>query len=512
VQPGNSALTIQVPVAYNDDGTSIVETIWDDCTFFADTARCTFPYEAPSAYQSEATLYVRERRSDPPVLIPKSDWIFDGSNAIKLVASPFKKGFIYELIHKAANPPIMAIGYAAARDWVSFLRYSDSDDYGNANPLSGLHTFLAFGASQTGRFMRDFLYHGFNEEESAAGKRVFDGMDIHIAATRPYINFRFAQPTRRADFQHEDLFYPTSAFPFAYEDQTDPYSGNTDGILHKCAATSTCPKVMHTTSSLEFWQFKNSLVLTDPLGIQDVTIPGNVRGYTFTGGQHLPNRALVPEGVCEQASNIMDYRPLLRSILVALKDWTVSGILPPDSRHARIDDGTLVRTGEVDWPPIPGVTFAGPVVNQGNIYDYGPLFDQGIITQVLPLVTENKYQVLVPQVDLDGIDIAGIRLPVVSVPLATRTGWAVWNPSGPAGGELCNQDGSYIPFPATKAERVATGDPRLSIEERYPNHGSYVSKVANAVNRLVRERFLLEEDAEALKEEAAVSNIGKPQK
>ena len=512
VKPGNDRLTLQVPVAQNPDGSPIEGTIWDECMFFEEGGlRCELSYPVPQVDPSVATLLVRERRSEDPVELPQTHWTFDGPGAIQLLpdGTPFKKGFIYQFIHQAANPPVMGIGLAAARDFVSFLRHQTEDAVGTANPLGGIDKALSYGVSQTGRFEREFVYLGFNEDAQVAGRPVFEGMEIHVAATRPFVNYRFAQPTRTADFQHR-LFYPTSAFPFAYEDQTDPFTGKTDGILHRCTASGTCPQILHTTSSTEYWQFKNSTVLTDSLGARDAEIPDNVRVYLFAGTQHVSNRALTPSGVCEQPPNLLDTRPLMRSLLVALEDWVSEGTSPPPSRHPRIDNETLVPVEDLAWPAIPDVTFAGPVLNRHRVYDYGPEFEQGIITQVLPVVTENQYRVLVPQVDEDGNEIAGIRLPGISVPTATRTGWAVWDPSGPAAGELCNQDGSFIPFPVTRADRLASGDPRPSVEERYPDHEAYVARVAEEVERLVEERLLLEEDAKRIQEEAAQSPIGAP--
>ncbi len=506
VRKGSHRLTIQLPVVTGADGSTIEGTVWDECNFFGDSVtRCPLSYPVPRIDQSEALLLVRERRSDVPVEIPRAGWAFDGPGSIKLLpeGTPFQAGFIYHVVHRAANPPVMGIGLAAVRDLISFLRHEEADDAGNANPLRGVTLCLAFGASQTGRVMREFLYLGFNEDENVQGRRIFDGMDIHVAATRPFVNYRFAQPTRAADLQHEDLFYPTPAFPFAYEEQTDSITGKRDGILVRCSRTGTCPKIMHTVTSTEYWQFKNSAVTTDTLGRRDGFVPDDVRIYFFTGAQHNPYAALVPAGVCEQQPNILDYRPILRALLAALHDWVRTGRPPPESRYPRIADGTLVPPEKVAWPAIPNATFAGPVVNRHRIYDYGPLFDRGIITTVPPLTTHLEYAVLVPQVDGDGNEIAGIRLPAVSAPTGTRTGWALRARSG-AAGELCNQDGSYIPFALTKEERMATGDPRPSIEERYPGAGAYPDAVARAVDRLRRERFILEEDAGRLLEPATV--------
>jgi hypothetical protein len=510
VKEGGNRLTIEVPPALGPNHSPLEGMVWDECNFYADTPACPLSYPVPRLDQSEATLWVRERRPEAPVEVPRGEWQFDGPKSIKLLpeGTPFKAGLIYQLVHKAANPPVMGIGFAAVRDLVSFLKHGARDDAGNRNPLPGLKHALAYGASQTGRAIRELLYLGFNEDEETPGRPVLDGVNIHLAATRPFMNYRFAQPTRVADLQHEGLFYPTSAFPFAYEDQTDPFTGSTDGILRRCHLTGTCPRVMHTVTSTEYWQFKNSTVTTDPMGKTDGVTPDNVRIYFFAGGQHSATGAIVRPGVCEQPPNVLDYRPLLRALIVALDGWVTRGQAPPESRYPRISDGTLVAPDQVKWPPVPGVTFAGPVVNRHRIYDYGPMFVKGIITKVLPAVTPLEYGILVPQTDEDGNDKGGIRLPDLAVPTATRTGWAV-RAHGGAAGELCNQDGSVMPFPLTRADREAKKDPRLSLEERYPNHGAYVRRVAVEATHLVKNRFLLTEDADRLVEAASESTVGR---
>lgn len=499
-------LTIQVPIARNADGSPIEETIWDESTNSQEPtgkARFALSYPVPNMDQSQATLLVRERRSDAPVEISREQWAFDGPGAIRLLPEGrvFEPGFIYQFIHKAANPPVMGIGLAAIRDFLSFLRDAPQDEVGKPGPLPGrIRTVLLMGWSQSGRMAREFLYRGFNEAEREPGKKVLDGVLVFGAATRPFVNFRFAQPLRAPDKQQSTLHFPDSGFPFAYDVQTDPLTGRTDGILHGCLETGTCPKVVHLVTSNEFWHYKQSPVTTNTLGTRDARLSKNVRAYSLAGLAHAPY-ATTTRGIAEQPHNEIRYTYLLRAILTRLNDWASLGASPPPSNIPKIADRTLVAVREVRWPKIPGVTFAGPVLTRHPIINYGPEFARGIIRKVLPREEPLEYPPLVPQVDRDGNDIAGIKHPAVSVPLATRTGWSVRvHPNGR--GSLISQDGAAIPFPRTKRERLASNDPRASIAERYRGLRHYMVLVRREARRLVRQGFLLSEDVERIVDQA----------
>ena len=448
----NNALRIEVPTAAPAAG-PIEQMVWDEFLFNVNGAmqgRLSFP--ASSTDTGRATLLVRARNAQEPTVVPPDHWEFVDARTIRFKpAAPFQIGAIYQLIYQAANPPVAGIGFAATRDLVSFLRYAAADDAGAPNPLSSggrpaLDRALAHGTSQSGRYLRDFVYRGFNEDES--NRIVFEGINPHVATARLFLNYRFAQPNRMVHIAHGFMFFPDVSFPFAYETQTDPFTGASDGILARCAARGNCPKVIHTNTRTEYWQSGQSLIVTDPLGRRDGSAPETVRIYHFAGTQHVEIQTM-PKGVCATSYNAVDYRPLLRAALASLDRWVKDGTPPPPSRHPRLVDGTLVEMTSPDVA-IPGLHWAkGP--NPRPRFDYGPDFGKGIISKILPVALKDSYRVLVPAVDADGNETSGIRLPDIAVPTATTTGWAVRSAEAGAADELCYLDGSSVPFARTKA-------------------------------------------------------------
>ena len=495
----NNALRIDVPMATAGSG-PIEQPVWDEFLFNVDGAmqgRLTFP--AVRTATGEATLLVRARNADEPTVIAADQWEFLDAQTIRLKpAAPFQIGAIYQLIYKAANPRVTGIGFAATRDFVSFLRYAAADDSGAPNPLTtagrpALDRTLAHGTSQSGRYLRDFVYRGFNEDES--NRIVFDGINPHVATARLFLNHRFAQPNRMVHIAHGFMFFPDVSFPFAYETQSDPFTDASDGILARCTARGNCPKLIHTNTGTEYWQSGQSLITTDARGTRDGTPPESVRIYHFAGTQHVEIQTM-PKGVCGTPYNTVDYRPLLRAALASLDRWVKDGTAPPPSRHPRIADGSLA-TSAAPAAPIPGFPLAkGP--NPRPRFDYGPDFAKGIISKTLPVALKDSYRVLVPAVDDDGNEVSGIRLPDIAVPTATTTGWSVRRADVGGAGELCYLDGSAVPFARTKAERQANGDPRPSLEERYRDRADYAAKVQQAATELTHEGYLLPEDAERI--------------
>jgi hypothetical protein len=475
--------------------------VWDDIQFNnASTREYTLTFRV--ADRSGATLYVRDRTERTSTAVPAGQWEFVDDHTIRLLpaGTAFRIGTLYQLVYKAANPPVSGIGFAATRDLVAFLKHERADGAGTANPLStpagpAIRRALAHGTSQSGRYLRDFVYQGFNEDEG--GRIVFEGINPHIATARMFLNQRFAQPDRGAGG-----LYPDQSFPFAYETQADPLSGRRDGILARCQTRNTCPKILHTVSSNEYWLSGHSLVTTDPLGRSDGAPPANVRIYHVAGSQHLGGRgAAMPKGVCALPTNMTDIRPVLRAMTLALDAWVKDGTAPPPSRHPRVDDGTLVPMDGLAFPRVPGLELpTGPMPKER--LDYGPEWSRGIISRVLPATMAPAYTVLVPRVDADGNEVAGVRVPAVSVPTATVTGWALRAPEAGGGGTLCGLDGSTVPFARTRAERESRGDARLSLEERYGDQAGYVAKVRQAAAALERERYILAEDVTRIVDEA----------
>jgi Alpha/beta hydrolase domain len=432
------------------------------------------PYPAVSTDARQARLTVRDRESDTRTEIPAEAWEFADAQSIRLLPqgslfAPFK---IYELWYEATGSKVLGIGFAAVRDLVSCLRYQRDD--------TGIRHALAFGVSQSGRFLRHFLELGMNDD--GHGRRVFDGVMSHVAgAGKVFANHRFGMPGRTAT-QHEDRLYPENWFPFGNAVATDPFSRRTGAILR---GHPTDPLVIETNSSTEYWQKGASLVHTDPTGRNDADLPPNVRVYLIAGTQHGGRPGVDPSpGPCVNPRNPHSATPALRALFLALEEWVTEGTAPPPSRVPRITDGTAVMAENVRMPAVPGFALP-PGANQ-------------IVPPVdwvdPPARIDNVYGSLVCAVDTDGNEVAGLRLPPIAVPLGTHTGWNLYR-AQPA--EFADRDGSLIPFARTKEEREAAGDPRPSLAERYGSRDAYVAKVEAAAAALVAERLLLPADAAA---------------
>jgi len=494
-------LRVQVPAARPANG-RITQRVWDDFQFNTATvtqASLTFA----AAERTGAALTVRERADQAPTTLAAGAWEFIDDHTIRLLpaGTPFRVGSLYQLVYTAADPPVAGIGFAATRDLVAFLKHERADGAGTANPLAGgapvIRRALAHGTSQSGRYLRDFVYQGFNEDE--AGRIVFEGMNPHVATARMFLNQRFAQPDRGAGG-----LYPDQSFPYAYETQTDTVSGRRDGILARCSARGNCPKILHTVSSNEYWNAGHSLVTTDTLGRADATPPADVRIYHVAGTQHTGGRgATMPSGVCALPFNPTDLHPVLRAVTLALDAWVKDGTPPPPSRYPRIDDRTLVPMETVGFPRLPGIeTPAGPIVRRR--IDYGSAWDRGIVTRVPPEPLSPPYVSLVPRVDADGNELGGLRLPDVSVPYATLTGWALRSASAGNAGAICGLEGFILPFARSAAERQAAGDPRSAFQERYRDTADYVARVRQAAATLAAERLLLAEDVQRIVDAAGM--------
>lgn len=500
-------LRLEVPNA-----SGIEQPVWDEFLFNDSQQReARLSFAASSLDKSKAQLTVRDRNDDTPSTIQRDTWGFLDVGAITLLprGTPFRAGALYQFSYRAKNPPVAGIGYAATRDWIGFLRYQQRDGAGTANPLGpdGRHKIavaLAHGTSQSGRFLRDMLYHGFNETEDL--RIVFEGINPHIASARLFLNYRFAQPNRIYSIGYGSLGYPDAAFPFAYEKLRDPMSRREDGLLERCRKTDTCPKILHTVTSTEYWQGAHSLNTTDPIGEKDIALPDNVRIYHFAGTQHVITPTM-PKGVCAVPANgapnvAVDPRPAMRALMLALDRWAKDKTPPPASVYPRIADGTLVAASALKWPALAG--FAAPrSPNPMAQFDYGSKFADGIIDTVPPAPHAFRYTVLVPAIDADGNELAGLRLPEQAVPAATTTGWSLRSAEGGAAGELCYLDGIALPFARTAAEREAAMDPRPSLAERYHDKSTFISRVRSAAQELQRRGFYLEEDIEKTVDRAA---------
>jgi hypothetical protein len=511
-------MSITLPVARNRDGTPITGAVLAELIpATAERTRMRLPYPASSAAPGNGTLTVRQHQADPRTKVDGWKWIND--REIELPA-PAHVEWIYELVYDARDPQLMGIGHAATRDFVSFLKYADKDDFGNANPLAlgaverasletgqaprNLDAVYAWGRSQGGRVQRDFIRYGFNQDE--AGRMVFDGMMPYATGSggNMWMNFRFSQPTVSAQ-QHSRRFSPEPELPHTFAVLDDPFTGERSGTLASCQASDTCPKIFNIESANEYWNKSSSLNHTDAHGsdlrIDDLE-PG-VRHYFIASIQHntVFDERAKPVRACQQLVNPLYNGPVFRALSAALDRWVRFGVKPPDSVVPQARGGTLVSpqamrfptipaTSYAGWPSLPAVQFNPQIMNVNVVLDF---------SRVPPQPTGPRYETLVPQVDQDGNDLGGIRLPYLQAPLGTFTGWAlIKREYGGAQPDICGQLGQLIPFANTKAERVAAGDPRPSIEERYPARGDYVRAVRAAAAGLVRERLLLVEDYERM--------------
>jgi hypothetical protein len=515
----DNALTIDVPVAKNRDGSSITGPSYEYIVFDdAKSVRYDLTYPAATLDKSKATLTVRARLDDQPVTVPTNGWEYVDEKGIRLLpaGTPFKQSDIYEFTYTAKDPLVTAVGLAATRDFISFLRHAVKDASGTPNPLAGdIRYVYSFSISQPTRALNDFLALGFNEDERRG--RVIDGMLKWTGGgSGNQINYRFAQ-TGRTERNRQNHLYPEGIFPFAYPVLTDHLSGRTGGRIARCAASNTCPKAFDANSSNEYWVKAGSLLHTDTRG-NDLPDPDGVRFFLISGLSHGVGN-VNSMGTCQQFLNPTSPFPALRALLVALDQWVTQGTAPPPSQVPRRVDHTMVsavtrpghQTGVVPqealgWPSIPGVTYAGLITTRYYL-DFGATLDKGIVSNYpAALAGRPAYPIFVSKVDRDGNEVAGVRLPPVEAPIATTTGWALRRTDF-GGNDGCEANGQHIAFKTTKAERTAAGDPRLSLEERYANHEGYVAAVTRAAQKLEKERLLLPADVQQYIERARASDV-----
>ncbi|MDF1859151.1 MAG: alpha/beta hydrolase domain-containing protein [Verrucomicrobiales bacterium] len=464
-------------------------------------------YRPTAAGLESATLTERILPGHPRVEIPREKWKLivtevesDNPNQLPKVELEYpdtlKRKHIYEVIYEAQDPVVMGAGFCAVRDLVSALKHGTGAD----NPLlveekPVIERAHGFGVSQSGRFLREFVYWDFNADE--AGRQVFDGIIPHVSGSgMGSFNHRFAQPTRHAG-QHDHHDYPPDRFPFAYETQTDPLSGQTEGILRRSLESGTAPLVFHTQSASEYWNRSGSLVHTDPLGQVDGKIPDTVRLYFFGGTQHGPAAFTTEAGAGQTAPSSADYKPFVRALLLALDRWAKDGTEPPPGMYPKIADGELVAWTQnaTGFPEIPGIQYPG-VIQQPSFLDFGLRWqEQGIVDRQPPL-PRGDYRVRVPRSGPDGNDLGCLAAPEVAVPIGSYPGWRLLKPDAPAANQLFSLSGSYIPFPLTREEREKAGDPRKSLEERYGSLEEYLEKLEAQCRKYEAEGYLLPEDTE----------------
>jgi hypothetical protein len=483
VVPGGGRMTFSPPMVPDVAGLAREDFIFDHMD---NPVTATLNYPAADLDPAHAELSVRQREADSRATPTGLAVRFEGPTRISIQRPQgFDAGAIYEFIYTAKDPKVMGLGFAATRDIVSFLRNETADATGNVNPLAGrIDHAIGFGASQSGRYLQDYLYLGFNADE--AGRTVFEGLMPHISGgKKTFTNYRFSQPGR-SPYQHADMLYPGADFPFTYPVITDTLTGKSDGFLARCLAAGNCPKIIKTDSEIEFYQQRASLVVTDTEG-NALAMPDNVRLFLLSNLQHFSLAGAKSEmtRTCAFPTNPLNAGPPARALLVALDDWISNGTLPPPSRYPSHSDGTLVppTIEDVGFPGIPGFAYTSQIAR--------PIV---IKSEEMPPSKGAAYPVFVPKTNADGSDIAGLHLPTLEAPAATHTGWNL-RKAGFGEGELCDNNGSMIPFAATREERLQNNDPRLSMAERYPNEGDRAAAIAKAAQQLVQDRLLLDDDA-----------------
>jgi len=506
---GADALRLYAPIA-KDHGKTITGLLRGD--FTPPQAMSEIPLghlivgtiggtEYPSANPDDPrnVLTVRDSRETPRTVIPRSEWQFAHRVEGKLLPSDrhihlnsgFQPGKLYEYVYVVSDPVVAGAGFAAVRDFAAYAKH-DPDAIAPAARVYGE------GISQNARFLRDFLYQGFNADEE--GRMALDGVLAHVAgAGRGSFNYRFAQPSRDAQ-PTSSVFFPTDIFPFTDQPEKDPVTGETGGLLDHANAGHVVPKIFFSNTSYEYWGRACALIHTSVDGLQDATISADVRIYHFTGLQHFSGPFPPEKGsgdlLGQEPQSPLPVRYFWRAMVANMDAWVRNGTLPPPSSYPKLSDGTLVPLERYAFPKIPGVNMPHEA-NAAYHLDFGSNWRDGILSVQPPRVGA-KFPVLVPQVDADGNERDGVRLPEFAAPLATYASWNLRDPSIGAPDQRVAFEISFIPFPKTAADRQKVVDPRKSIAERYANRDMYLAQYTTALDELVKLRWILPEDRAAV--------------
>jgi len=456
-----------------------------------------YPVAAPDDPRN--VLTARDSRNAPRKVIPRTEWQFAQTVDGKLTPSDryihldggFQPGKIYEYVYVVADPVIAGGGLAAIRDFASYAKHSP-------DAITPVARVYGQGISQNGRFLRDFLYQGFNADEE--GRMALDGVLAHVAgAGRGSFNYRFAQPSRDSQ-PTSSVFFPTDIFPFTDLPEKDPVTGETGGLLDRAVAEKVVPKIFFSNTSYEYWGRAATLIHISADGKSDATISPNVLIYHFTGLQHFsvpfPPQKGERDLLGQKPESPLPVRYFWRAMIANMDAWVRGTGAPPPSSYPRIADGTLVPLSQYAFPAIHGVNRPHEA-NEGSRLDFGPQWREGILSVQPPKVGQ-PFPVLVPQVDADGNERDGVRLPEILVPLATYASWDLRDPSIGAPDQRVSFEASYLPFPKTAEDRQNSRDPRKSIAERYSSREDYLSRYTKALDKLVKQGWILPEDRPAL--------------
>ena len=526
----------EAPVPKNPDGSEVTGMVLARMVdFAAGTTTQTLqvlgreiPYDS-TMDKSKGRLIkkVSETRTGingPIVEVPKNDWEFADCSKVPFPGAPnprklcvkggFDSQYLYEMVYEVKNPWVLGVGLAALRDVNSFLRYETQDTFGNKNPVAGfIKKAVVLGVSQSGNVLKTFINLGFNED--LKGRIVFDGANPHIAGRQTTINVRFGLPNGSGT-----LYEPGGEGVLWWDTYADNVRFNREpaGLLDRCKATKTCPKIFDTFGAAEFIGRLASVAITGTDAKADLTLPENVRRYYFPGTTHGGggggiSAVQAPAGNCALAPNPNPQLEQMAALRVALREWVLNGIEPPASSYPSLRGKTLVPANAkaIGFPTIPDAPVPDGLAIGLMDYDFGDkyLYNDlsGVITKQPPLI-RSTVPALLPVVDADGNETSGIPSVLHQAPLGTYTGWNPtakgWFKGQPCGGGL---NGGFIPFKKTSAERLAVGDPRPSLEERYGTLGGYVCAVTRATRKEVGRRFLLDSDAAKLIAEAKTSNV-----
>lgn len=538
---------VVVPIARNPDGSSITGPVMgrilnatgvDSRPIIVHSN--PLPYRPATLDTTQATLTIIESETIDGVVgsskvVPSTDWAWARCSADNpfpgtpdptqiCVKGGFESNRAYQVVFTARDPYVLGIGFAAFRDVGSFFKYETHDDFGTPNPLANrINWIIARGSSQSGNFLRAFLHLGFNQDE--ARRQVHDGSWPIIAGRRVALNFRFAMPDGVLK-----LYEPGSEGPQWWHRYPDYARGLPPrGILDRCSVTRTCPKIIEHFGSAEIWGLKlgPEWVGTDPHN--DIPLPRNVRRYYLPSTQHgggiggfnvnpppVPACPSTGYGQGTFPANPVPHTHTVNALRVHFRNWVMKDIPPPPSRWPTLRNKELVEPTKeaMGFPTIPGVPGWAPtgLINPVLDYDFGPEFDYSDATGVqtiIPPIIKQVIPTLVPRVDADGNEIGGVPIVLRDAPLGTYLGWNI-TAAGFHKDKICNYAGGMIPFARTRAERLANGDPRLSLEERYGDHAGYVAAVRRAAANAVAQGFLLAADAEALIADAEASNVLNP--
>ncbi|MBZ5506448.1 MAG: hypothetical protein LAO78_13395 [Acidobacteriia bacterium] len=520
-QPGR--LRLSAPVAHEADGKEIHGLVRSDFTpaekredmplghiLLGPDGGKSYPVDDPASDRNRLT--VRDTPAGDRKNIPRSEWSFAHVVQGQLTADPhyvhlnsgFLPGKIYEVVYSAKDPAVVGVGLAAVRDFLSYLKY-------DPQATAPVKRVYAVGISQSGRFLRHFLYQDFNADEQ--GRQVMDGVISHVAgAGRGSFNHRFAQPSRDAQ-PMSSLFFPTDLFPFTDLPEEDPDTDAKAGLLDASNKSHTVPKIFYTNTSYEYWGRAASLIHTTADGKKEAPLATNTRVYFLAGLQHFTG-AFPPEKsvqsnadyTAQQKQNPNPIQWYWRALITDMNQWVKDGTQPPPSTYPRIAEKTLVPLVKWSFPKIPWVnrphevSLAYHIDREVSFMSQATHKEEMIIVE--PPRVGNAFGVLVPQSDADGNDLGGVRLPELQVPLATYTGWNLRDPSIGAPEQRVSFLGSWIPLAKTAEERKKSGDPRLSIAERYASREAYMSRFEQAAKKLIDQRFLLQEDLPAMLERA----------